>query len=215
MRDFSPGAKELLMQYVDDVIASGVWETIENGKGEFNQAGQDWLSKLGISDYLDNMEGYYQNIISKHSTTKEEIEQIFSDVQQVDTRYIGTVAGLVTAGNAIITYFTDLADNINPNGGNLDIEKLRTTLEADRERLDQMQQSVVRNLIKDGKAEEARKSTDLTNLVMIFGLQKISLKILYKALDLPVIRWTALVYYTLHRQDDMMPELAGLSVKIL
>ena len=94
MRDFSPGAKELLMQYVDDVIASGVWETIENGKGEFNQAGQDWLSKLGISDYLDNMEGYYQNIISKHSTTKEEIEQIFSDVQQVDTRYIGTVAGL-------------------------------------------------------------------------------------------------------------------------
>ena len=155
MRDFSPGAKELLMQYVDDVIASGVWEIIENGKGEFNQAGQDWLSKLGISDYLDNMEGYYQNIISKHSTTKEEIEQIFSDVQQVDTRYIGTVAGLVMAGNAIITYFTDLADNINPNGGNLDIEKLRTTLEADRERLDQMQQSVVRNLIKDGKAEEA------------------------------------------------------------
>ena len=155
MRDFSPGAKELLMQYVDDVIASGVWETIENGKGEFNQAGQGWLSKLGISDYLDNMEGYYQNIISKHSTTKEEIEQIFSDVQQVDTRYIGTVAGLVTAGNAIITYFTDLADNINPNGGNLDIEKLRTALEADRERLDQMQQSVVRNLIKDGKAEEA------------------------------------------------------------
>ena len=155
MRDFSPGAKELLMQYVDDVIASGVWETIENGKGEFNQAGQDWLSKLGISDYLDNMEGYYQNIISKHSTTKEEIEQIFSDVQQVDTRHIGTVAGLVTAGKAIITYFTDLADNINPNGGNLDIEKLRTTLEADRERLDQMQQSVVRNLIKDGKAEEA------------------------------------------------------------
>lgn len=155
MRDFSPGAKELLMQYVDDVIASGVWETIENGKGEFNQAGQDWLSKLGISDYLDNMEGYYQNIISKHSTTKEEIKQIFSDVQQVDTRYIGTVAGLVTTGNAIITYFTDLADNINPNGGNLDIEKLRTTLEADRERLDQMQQSVVRNLIKDGKAEEA------------------------------------------------------------
>ena len=154
MRDFSPGAKELLMQYVDDVIASGVWETIENGKGEFNQTGQDWLSKLGISDYLDNMEGYYQNIISKHSTTKEEIEQIFSDVQQVDTRHIGTVVGLVTAGNAIITYFTDLADNINPNGGNLDIEKLRTTLEADRERLDQMQQSVVRNLIKDGKAEE-------------------------------------------------------------
>lgn len=157
MRDFSPGAKELLMQYVDDVISSGVWETIGNGKGEFNQAGQDWLSKLGISDYLDNMEGYYQNIISKHSTTKEEIEQIFSDVQQVDTRYIGTVAGLVTAGNAIITYFTDLADNINPNGGNLDIEKLRTTLEADRERLDQMQQSVVRNLIKDGKAEEAEE----------------------------------------------------------
>ena len=154
-RDFSPGAKELLMQYVDDVIASGVWETIGNGKGEFNQSGQDWLNKLGISGYLDNMEGYYQNIISKHNTTKKEIEQIFSDVQQVDTRYIGTVAGLVTAGNAIITYFTDLADNINPNGGNLDIEKLRTTLEADRERLDQMQQSVVRNLIKDGKAEEA------------------------------------------------------------
>lgn len=48
-----------------------------NGKGEFNQSGQDWLNKLGISGYLDNMEGYYQNIISKHSTTKEEIEQIF------------------------------------------------------------------------------------------------------------------------------------------
>ena len=39
-RDFSPGAKELLMQYVDDVIASGVWEIIENEKGEFNQIGR-------------------------------------------------------------------------------------------------------------------------------------------------------------------------------
>ena len=65
---------------------------------------------------------------------------------------------------------------------------------------------------EDGRSEEVY---GLTNLVMIFGLQKISLKILYKALDLPVIRWTALVYYTLHRQDDMMPELADLSVKIL
>ena len=74
---------------------------------------------------------------------KELLMQIFSDVQQVDTRYIGTVAGLVTAGNAIITYFTDLADNINPNGGNLDIEKLRTTLEADRELLDKMQHSIL------------------------------------------------------------------------
>ena len=65
------------------------------------------------------------------------------------------------------------------------------------------------------KGEEVRKSMDLTNLVMIFGLQKISLKILYKASDLPVIRWTALVHYTLHRQDDMMPELADLSAKTL
>ena len=72
------------------------------------------------------MEGILSgNIISKHSTTKKKIEQIFSDVQQVDTRYIGTVAGLVTAGNAIITYFTDLAD-INPNEfGNLDTRKIK------------------------------------------------------------------------------------------
>ena len=72
-RDFSPGAKELLMQYVDDVIASGVWETIGNGKGEFNQSGQDWLNKLGISGYLDNMEGYYQNIISTKRSSRRKI----------------------------------------------------------------------------------------------------------------------------------------------
>ena len=43
---------------------------------------------------------------------KELLMQIFSDVQQVDTRYIGTVAGLVTAGNAIITYFLWINDGV-------------------------------------------------------------------------------------------------------
>ena len=86
------------------------------------------------------MEGYYQNIISKHSTTKERLSKFFQMYSKLIQTSSNDCQTCVTTGK-YKCIFTDLADNINPNGGNLDIEKLRTTLEADREcRLDQMQQ---------------------------------------------------------------------------
>ena len=64
------------------------------------------------------------------------------------------------------------------------------------------------------KQEEVRKPMDLMNLVMISERQKISSKIHYRALVLRGIRWIVQEGCILHRQEDMMPELEDLSVKI-
>ena len=64
------------------------------------------------------------------------------------------------------------------------------------------------------KQEEVRKPMDLMNLVMISERQKISSKIPYRTLVLRGIRWIVQEGCILHRQEDMMPELEDLSVKI-
>ena len=53
-----------------------------------------------------------------------------------------------------------MAESIDPNGGNLDVEKLKKLLDADKEELDKAQQAIVRTLVGETKLEEAADYVD-------------------------------------------------------
>ena len=131
LRDFSGKAKKDLLQYVEDVTANSVWEKIADSWGDCGYVVQKWLGKLSVSKYINNIEDYHRKIVDRHNTTQKQIEDIFKAVEAVDIKYDGLLQQSVTYGNSIKKLIEDLANTIDPNGGNMDMAKCSGTLEAD------------------------------------------------------------------------------------
>ena len=47
------------------------------------------VSRLGIKGCIDSVGNYYSNLINKNKATKRQIEEIFANVQSVDTKIYG------------------------------------------------------------------------------------------------------------------------------
>ena len=135
LRDFSDAAKQKLLNYVDEVTANGTWDKVKEWFSNIEPNVQSWLGRLDIQKYVNSVECYYKKILNKNNSTKRQIEEIFSNVQAVDTRYISITGSQASCGSDIIKLINDLANAIDPNGGNMDMGKMKSVLDADVENI--------------------------------------------------------------------------------
>ena len=129
-RDFSQEAKEKLISYVNDTSSDGIWQIIKNSIDYMDVKIKNWLHTLDSYAYLSQMDGYYQTVLNKHDTTIEQIEQIFTAVEHVDTAYLKHGAEMNTCAEKIIKLMNTLAQTIDPAGGNLDMASQKGVLDA-------------------------------------------------------------------------------------
>ena len=134
-RDFSEKAKQKLEGYADDAAASSTWGKIKDWFSDRGMDFQSWTGKLGIENYINDVDTYHQKIIDKNNATKKKIDTIFSNVQSVDTKSMAAMNRQITCGNNIIKLINDLAASISPDGGNLDMAGMKGTLDADVARI--------------------------------------------------------------------------------
>lgn len=134
IRDFSEKAKQKLEGYADDAAASSTWGKINDWFSDRGMDFRSWTGKLGIENYINDVDTYHQKIIDKNNATKKKIDTIFSNVQSVDTKSMAAMNRQITCGNNIIKLINDLAASISPDGGNLDMAGMKGTLEADAAR---------------------------------------------------------------------------------
>ena len=122
VRDFSGEAKQELLQYVDSIISKQRWEEIANTIVFYNVSIPVIVSRLGIKECIDSVGNYYSNLINKNKATKRQIEEIFANVQSIDTKYMGKLSQYINTGNLWVKYIDDLSGLIDPNGGNIYIK---------------------------------------------------------------------------------------------
>ena len=166
-RDFSKSAKEQLLQYVKDVTPVGGWNKFTDSIGDIGLTIQSVFGELNISRYVDNVSDYHKKIMDKQDTTSEQIDKIFADVEGVDTKYMGYTTELHTYGSKIKTLISDMADMIDPNGGNLSVDKMDKVLAADIEALANAQTTAEKALEEEMLGMEAlgaEMSPDPVNL---------------------------------------------------
>ena len=101
-RDFSEKAKQKLEGYADDAAASSTWGKIKDWFSDRGMDFQSWTGKLGIENYINDVDTYHQKIIDKNNATKKKIDTIFSNVQSVDTKSMAAMNRQITCGNNII-----------------------------------------------------------------------------------------------------------------
>ena len=167
LRDFSDAAKQKLLNYVDEVTANGTWNSVKDWFGDIGLNVQSWLGLLDIQRYADRIDLYHKKILDKNDTTREQIEEIFSNVQAVDTRYISITGSQTVCGSDIIKLINDLANTIDPNGGNMDMGKMKGVLDADIENIRNAKATVEKTIeekMLGTEAEGCMNSEDPVNL---------------------------------------------------
>ena len=124
LRDFSDAAKQKLLNYVDEVTANGTWDKVKEWFSNIEPNVQSWLGRLDIQKYVNSVECYYKKILDKNNSTKRQIEEIFSNVQAVDTRYISITGSQTVCGSDIIKLINVLdADVENIRNAKATVEK--------------------------------------------------------------------------------------------
>lgn len=135
IRDFSNSAKKKLLEYVKDATETTLWRKIGDRIGDAGLQIQYWFGALSISKYIDNLDAYHKKIIDKNNTTSQRIEEIFTNVKNIDTRYQGGLQQNVNFSEGVINFINDLANTIDPNGGNMDMQKMNAALAASLEKI--------------------------------------------------------------------------------
>ena len=135
IRDFSNSAKKKLLEYVKDATETTLWRKIGDRIGDAGLQIQYWFGALSISKYIDNLDAYHKKIIDKNNTTSQRIEEIFTNVKNIDTRYQGGLQQNVNFSESVVNFINDLANTIDPNGGNMDMQKMNAALAASLEKI--------------------------------------------------------------------------------
>lgn len=115
-RDFSESAKQRLLSLVKEV-EDEKWSDVTDWIGDRWYDVQAWAGFLDVTRYVDDLNKYHKKVIDKNNTQASQIEQIFSDVNQVSTQFTRHFVTL----KADLTAYTDmlkkLAESITPQAG--------------------------------------------------------------------------------------------------
>ena len=138
-RDFSDEAKEQLLGYVNEVTPKGTWDSIIDCVSDWGLVVDEWLGKLDVSNYITDLKSYHSKIIDKNDTSSQQIEQIFTDVNAVDSKYSAVVIEAVNTAKQLVKYINNMADSIDPSGGKFTVGYIEEVLGIDRANLEENQ----------------------------------------------------------------------------
>lgn len=86
IRDYSEQMKETLKQLTQAVVPDKPWETVFDWIGDnYVSLMKRFFKQYDIKDYLDNISEYHAYMINKDDISAEKIDEIFANVETVDT----------------------------------------------------------------------------------------------------------------------------------
>lgn len=167
IRDFSESAKQKLLAYVKDVTETTVWGKLGDIIGDIGLQVQHWFGALDISKHVNNLDEYHKKVIDKNDTTSQRIEEIFTNVKNIDIRYQNGLGQELSYANSITDMIKVLSDTIDPNGGNMNLQKMNEALAASLEKIRENQLSknkVIEDSMLGTDPDAAEMSADPVNL---------------------------------------------------
>lgn len=122
-RDFSENAKTTLFNLIDQING-------EQWFGWTDAIGDFFCWGLNIENYLNDLDSYHKKVMDKNDTTKEQIQQIFDDVNLVDSSYQSIFNQCSQAVTEQIDYIRGLSDCINPLKSNFNISSINLIMNS-------------------------------------------------------------------------------------
>ena len=117
VRDFSEQAKQKMLGLIDEIENENedFWSDLV---GDLWNYFQTWIGLLNIKRYADNIPAYHRKVFDMRNTSKAKIDNIFTDVANVDSQYQTNLSNITK----VLGYWKDYVSNLNDvmisgNGG--------------------------------------------------------------------------------------------------
>lgn len=128
-RDFSESSKANLIGLVSEVENEKL-SSFTDWIGDRWYDFESWIGKLNIRNYINNVNAYHKKVIDKNNTTKQQIENIFSNVATVDNSYKNLFSCLNTQLQQWQRYIGELSQVVAPTNGRFDANYISYNLET-------------------------------------------------------------------------------------
>lgn len=115
-RDFTEKNKQNLLGLVNEVEQEK-WCDATDWLGDRWLDFEGWIGTLDVQDYITNVNKYHKKVIDKNNTTAEEINTIFTNVNNINTQYVSCFASLLTELRSYTQQLVNLSITIDPANG--------------------------------------------------------------------------------------------------
>lgn len=127
-KDFSASARTQLEQMVRDVENEKICD-FTDWLGDRWLDFEEWIGRLNIKNYINNVNEYHKKVIDKNNTTLDALNRIFDDVYRVDSNSSRKLVDSITACKAYNSLLLELSGVISPSNGSLSVERVRGALD--------------------------------------------------------------------------------------
>lgn len=94
VRDFTEATKQRLSDEIDDINKS-TWSPVTDAIGDVISYAGKWLGIISLKDDMSNVESYQRTVLDMTDTTKNELEEIFKAVYDIDKKYKSKLVEIV------------------------------------------------------------------------------------------------------------------------
>lgn len=128
VRDFSDESKTELLNLVSEVESEKLCD-FTDWVGDRWYSFEEWIGKLNIKYYINNVNSYHKKVIDKNNTTKDNIEEIFRAVKSVNSAYAGTFSSINATLNNWNAYIKQMSEIVEPSHGNFTVSAMQGSLD--------------------------------------------------------------------------------------
>lgn len=128
VRDFSDESKKELLRLVSEV-ENEKWCDFTDWIGDKWYSYEEWIGRLNIKNYINNVNSYHKKVIDKNNATKDTIEGIFRDVNNVNNSYTGSFSRVNSIMDKWNTYIKSMSEIVNPSNGKFSISEMSSSLD--------------------------------------------------------------------------------------
>lgn len=115
-RDFSESARQELLSLVKQV-ENEKWCDFTDWFGDRWYDFEGWIGQLDIGKYIDNLNEYHKKVIDKNNTTAEDINNIFTAVNNHSENYRGRFLAILTDLQSYRKTLDLISDVVSPGNG--------------------------------------------------------------------------------------------------
>lgn len=115
-RDFSDTSKQQVLELVSEVENEKICD-FTDWIGDRWLDFDEWIGKLNIRNYVNNVNSYHKKVIDKNNATKGSIENIFSKVANVDNTYGNITGNIYTSISRLSSYIDAMNEIVTPSNG--------------------------------------------------------------------------------------------------
>lgn len=129
VRDFSEEAKQNLKNMISQV-ESEKFSNFTDWIGDRWYDFEEWIGKLNIGNYIDNVNGYHKKVLDKNNTTFNDIDKIFNNVNEVNKCYERILGNKENSLTAWQKYMDNLCEFVKPGNGTFNVKSMDDAMQS-------------------------------------------------------------------------------------